>query len=79
MEDVATLTETTTSSLVVNPGLATGADLLATWSPSGWNAVAASADGRVVALNMCIFSASESGGDVDTLLHNAIVWLADNP
>jgi hypothetical protein len=77
MSSVSSLTETTTSSLIINPGLATGADLIATWSPSGWNAVAASADGSIVGLNMCIFSASEAGGDVGVLLHNAIVWLVE--
>lgn len=76
MSGVTTLTENIADSLVIDPGLAAGAVLLATWSPSSYNAVAVSSDGSVVALNMCLFSASESGGDVGLLLHNAIEWLA---
>jgi uncharacterized repeat protein (TIGR01451 family) len=60
-----------------NPGLAPDAMLLAGWSSSGYNAVAVNDD--VVALNQLIFSAADWTGDVGILLHNAIVWLAEEP
>ncbi|MGC8875202.1 MAG: carboxypeptidase regulatory-like domain-containing protein, partial [Chloroflexia bacterium] len=57
-----------------NPGLRSGAELLASWSGSGYNAVAVNEN--VVALNQLIFHSADWAGDVGTLLHNAIVWLA---
>ncbi len=56
-----------------DPGLQTGATLLASWNTSGYNAVAV--DNNVVALNLLIFSGADWTGDVGLLLHNAVEWL----
>ena len=56
-----------------NPGLQTGATLLATWSGTGANAIAFNED--VVGLNMLIFNGADWTGDVPTLLYNSIKWL----
>jgi uncharacterized repeat protein (TIGR01451 family) len=57
-----------------DPGLAAGAELLATWSTSGYNAVAA--NDNVVALNMLVFDSADWTGDLGQLLYNAITWLS---
>ena len=57
-----------------NPGQRGGAQLLASWSGTGYNAVAVNSN--VVALNLLIFHESSWTGGVPRLLHNAIVWLA---
>ncbi|MGC8874153.1 MAG: PKD domain-containing protein, partial [Chloroflexia bacterium] len=57
-----------------NPGLRAGAELLARWSASTYNAVAVNEN--VVALNQLIFHNAMWSGDMPTLLHNAITWLA---
>ncbi|MGB9724011.1 MAG: S8 family serine peptidase [Chloroflexia bacterium] len=60
-----------------NPGLRAGAELLARWSTSNYNAVAVNEN--VVALNQLIFHQANWTGDVPILLHNAIVWLSPSP
>jgi hypothetical protein len=57
-----------------DPGLATDAVLLASWSTSGYNAVAVT--DNVVALNMNVFHSADWTGDLGQLLYNAISWLA---
>jgi len=57
-----------------NPGLAVGATSLATWTNSGYQAVAANEN--VVALNQLIFASADWTGDVGLILHNAAQWLA---
>jgi hypothetical protein len=71
MSGVASISETV---LIVNPGLQSGASLLATWS-CGYNAIAVSADEQVVGLNMMVFGGATATGDATTLIHNAIDWL----
>ena len=56
-----------------NPGLRAGTTLLATWSGTGYNAVAVNDD--VVAINMLLFAQSSWSGDVPLLLNNALNWL----
>jgi len=57
-----------------NPGLRAGAQLLARWNATSFNAVAVNEN--VVALNQLIFHNADWAGDMPVLLHNAIVWLA---
>ncbi len=56
-----------------NPGLASGATLLATWTATSYNAVAVKPN--VVALNMLLCQSADWTGDVPLLLHNALEWL----
>ncbi|MBN1901110.1 hypothetical protein JW926_07280 [Candidatus Sumerlaeota bacterium] len=56
-----------------NPGLRSGAKLLATWNTSGHNYIAV--NDNVVALNQLLHHASNWTGDVGIILHNAIIWL----
>jgi hypothetical protein len=56
-----------------NPGVRTGATLVAEWADSDYPAVAVNE--RVVALNMLIFNDADWSGDVPLLLYNAITWL----
>jgi subtilisin-like proprotein convertase family protein len=56
-----------------NPGLASGATLLATWSSAGNNAVAVKPN--AVALNMLLCKSADWTGDIPLLLNNALNWL----
>ncbi len=75
MAGVTTLVD---DGLLLNVSLRAGASGLAQWSTAAYQAVAVSADNRVVGINSMIFGDSNVSGNLNTLLHNAVVWLAGN-
>jgi hypothetical protein len=63
---------------LLNVSLRAGATGLAQWHTAAYQAIAVSADNRVVGMNLCPFGGSTTTGNISTLLHNAVVWLANN-
>jgi hypothetical protein len=80
MAGVTSMTTCDGTTLMINPGLAAGATLLATWTPSGYNGIAVNADETVIGLNILIFNETTGiwTGHLPQLLYNSITWLCDN-
>jgi hypothetical protein len=65
------------SPYLLNVGLRTGATSLAIWNTNpAYQCIAVSGDSQVVGLNMALFDGSSVTGNISTLLHNAVTWLA---